>query len=97
MTARTKILIAGAFAVLAISACGAGGGNVYVGVGVVGPYGGYPGAYPYPTYIGRPPGRYWEEDAEDALLQAEVEGPKDWERAGEIHVPAGPDEEEESE
>lgn len=97
MSARMKMSIAGAFAVLAATACGAGGGNVYVGVGVVGPYWGYPGAYPYPTYIGRPPGRYWEEDAEDALLQAEVEGPKDSERTGEVHVTVGTDEEEESE
>jgi hypothetical protein len=48
-----------------VAACGAGGGNVYVGVGVMGPYGGYPGYY-YPprTMIGRPP-VYWEEEEED--------------------------------
>jgi hypothetical protein len=48
-----------------VSACGAGGGNVYVGVGVIGPYGGYPGYYPPYGMIGRPP-VYWEdEDDED--------------------------------
>ena len=47
-----------------VAACGAGHGNVYVGVGVVGPYGMYPGYYPPPTMIGRPP-VYWEEEEED--------------------------------
>jgi len=46
------------------AACGAGHGNVYVGVGVVGPYGMYPGYYPPPTMIGRPP-VYWEEEEEE--------------------------------
>lgn len=47
-----------------LAACGAGGGNVYVGVGVVGPYWGYPGYYPPPTMIGRPP-VYWEEEEDE--------------------------------
>jgi hypothetical protein len=52
---------------LAVISCGPGG-NVYVGVGVAGPwtgpYGGYPG------YVGRPP--YYEEDALADDLQDET-------------------------
>ena len=50
------------FVIAAISA-GCGGG-VYVGVAVPGPYYGYPGYYPPPTAIGRPP-VYWEEEEEE--------------------------------
>ena len=52
-------------AILALSGCG-GGGTVYVGVGVPGPWVGprYPGYYPPPTMGPRPP-CCWDEDAQD--------------------------------
>jgi len=56
-----------------LGACGAGQGNVYIGVGVVGPYWGYPGYYPPPTMIGRPP-VYWEdEDQEEDVEDSDAE------------------------
>jgi hypothetical protein len=61
--ARIKLLLAAALLGLGAAGCG-GGGNVYVGVGVVGPYGGYP--YPvarHPGVYGRP--GYWDEDMEE--------------------------------
>ena len=64
---RIRLLVVGAAAVALstlTAACGASSGNVYVGVGVVGPYWGYPGYYPPPTMIGRPP-VYWEEEDEE--------------------------------
>jgi len=73
MSARAKLLIAGVVAVLVFPACGAGGGNVYVGVGVAGPYYGYPGGYGrYPGYVGRPPIHYWDDDDVDDF---ELAGP----------------------
>lgn len=72
-----RLLVAGIAAVVSVGllgACGAGQGNVYVGVGVIGPYGGYPGYYPPPAMIGRPP-VYWEdeeEDVEDAAAEEEA-------------------------
>lgn len=55
------VLAASSVGLLAIG-CGAGvSTGVYVGVGVAGPYGGYHGGYP--GYMGRPPVRYYEEDA----------------------------------
>ena len=64
---RLQLLLAATVLALGGVGCG-GGGNVYVGVGVVGPYWGYP--YPvttHPGVYGRPP--YWDEDLEeDAAL-----------------------------
>jgi hypothetical protein len=62
-----KVLLAAATICLGAGAlaCG-GGGNVYVGVGVVGPYGAYPGAYP--GWGGRPPYR-WDDDVSLAPLE----------------------------
>jgi len=80
MSVRARLLIVSAVAALVLPACGAGGGNVYVGVGVVGPYWGYPGRYPYPGYVGRPPVYYWDDDdAEDAV---ELVGPLEAGAAG---------------
>ncbi|MGD8726654.1 MAG: hypothetical protein PVH40_03360 [Gemmatimonadales bacterium] len=81
MSVRTRVLIAAAAALVVLPACGAGGGNVYVGVGVAGPYWGYPGRYPYPGYVGRPP-VYWDDEDADDL--EELAGPLDTEaqRAG---------------
>ena len=69
---KSRLLLAAAACCLAIGAlgCGAGGGNVYVGVGVVGPYYGGYGGYGGP-YAGRPP-RYWDDDD---LTLAPLEGP----------------------
>lgn len=55
-----------ALAALALTGCGPGG-NVYVGVGVAGPWVGpaYPGYYPRPPMYGPPPCCWDEEDAED--------------------------------
>ena len=52
-------------AALALVGCG-GGGNVYVGVGVAGPWvgPGYPGYYPPPVMGPRPP-CCWDEDGQD--------------------------------
>ena len=74
MSTRARFLIAGLVALLVLPACGAGGGNVYVGVGVAGPYYGDPGGYGrYPGYVGRPPVHYWDdEDGEDV---EELAGP----------------------
>ncbi|UCF40630.1 MAG: hypothetical protein JSW43_13035 [Gemmatimonadota bacterium] len=58
---RFTLLLAAALLGLAGLGCG-GAGNVYVGVGVVGPYWGYPyPPRPYPGVYGRPP--YYREDA----------------------------------
>ena len=63
MSVRSRMrgpALVGALGLLAVG-CG-GGGNVYVGVGVAGPWYGYP----YPTggvYVGGYPGRRWDEDA----------------------------------
>ena len=67
---KPRLLLAAAACCLGIGTVGCGGGgNVYVGVGVVGPYccyGGYGG-----PYAGRPP-RYWDDDD---LSLAPLEGP----------------------
>lgn len=69
---KPRLLLAAAACCLGIGtlACGGGGGNVYVGVGVVGPYYGGYGGYRGP-YAGRPP-RYWDDDD---LTLAPLEGP----------------------
>jgi len=69
MTRHRRIFpIVGVVALLAGTAgCGATG--VYVGVAVPGPWVGYPGYYPPPTMIGRPP-VYWDDDEEDADVDA---------------------------
>lgn len=80
MSARAKLLIASVITVLVLPACGAGGGNVYVGVGVAGPYYGYPGGYGgYPGYVGRPPIHYWDDDDTDNA--EELAGPA-WDGEG---------------
>jgi len=66
---RRRILpIVGALALLA-GAAGCGATGVYVGVAVPGPWVGYPGYYPPPTMIGRPP-VYWDDDEEDVDVEA---------------------------
>ncbi len=90
MSARARLLIASVIAVLVFPACGAGGGNVYVGVGVVGPYYGYPGGYGrYPGYVGRPPIHYWDDD--DADDTEELAGPlaeeAQWAEEAEERIP----------
>ena len=54
-----------------LAACGGGNGTVYVGVGVAGPWGGYP--YPYPGVpggpIGYPPPYWYEDEDQDASDQ----------------------------
>jgi hypothetical protein len=69
---KPRLLLVAAACCLGIGtvSCGAGGGNVYVGVGVVGPYYGGYGGYRGP-YAGRPP-RYWDDDD---LTLAPLEGP----------------------
>ena len=92
MSVRAKLLIASVTAVLVLPACGAGGGNVYVGVGVAGPYYGYPGGYGrYPGYVGRPPIRYWDDDDTDDF--EELAGPL----AAEAHWAGGAEGAEEAE
>ena len=69
---KPRLLLVAAACCLGIGTlgCGGGGGNVYVGVGVVGPYYGGYGGYRGP-YAGRPP-RYWDDDD---LTLAPLEGP----------------------
>ena len=77
MSRRLKGVLLAVLAAAAVTACGAGGGNVYVGVGVVGPYWGHPGGYGYPGYVGRPPIYYWDDDddqdADDVAATLEAE------------------------
>ena len=69
---KPRLLLVAAACCLGIGtvSCGGGGSNVYVGVGVVGPYYGGYGGYRGP-YAGRPP-RYWDDDD---LTLAPLEGP----------------------
>ena len=63
------LLTAAALSVGLLACYGSGvSTGVYVGVGVPGPYVGYPG---YGGYIGRPPVIYYDEDA--ALLPSETD------------------------
>ena len=63
------LLTAAALSVSLLACYGSGvSTGVYVGVGVPGPYVGYPG---YGGYIGRPPVIYYDEDA--ALLPTETD------------------------
>lgn len=63
MKTLSRIVMTAAASSLTIVAlgCGYGTGSVYVGVGVAGPWGGYPYGCPS-CYYGRPP-RYYDEDA----------------------------------
>lgn len=65
------VLLGGA---LTLSACG-GGANVYVGVGVAGPWvgPGYPGYYPPPVMGPRPP-CCWDQDGPDGLEDGDALG-----------------------
>lgn len=62
-------------AVLSLSGCG-GGGTVYVGVGVAGPWvgPGYPGYYPPPVMGPRPP-CCWDDDGQDGAQDRDALDP----------------------
>ena len=76
MSRMARGSVAGSFllvAAIALGGCG-GGGNVYVGVGVAGPWvgPGYPGYYPPPVMGPRPP-CCWDEDGPDEVQDAAPE------------------------
>jgi hypothetical protein len=64
MRRLTSLLVVPAVLALVTLASGCAPGSVYVGVGVAGPWVGYPGYYRPPTMIGRPP-VYWDEDEDE--------------------------------
>ncbi len=65
MNRLSKLLLAAVLSCMSLLTLGCASGGVYVGVGVAGPYGGYPYGG-YPGYGGRP--GYWGRYEEDALI-----------------------------